>query len=313
MSTRPRRIAIACQGGGSHTAFTAGALRRILEEDCEIVALSGTSGGAICALLAWFGLLKGDRAWAREALEGFWRDTSAAAPGDRFLNALLVGGARLRTWVSLYEVSPYALPEWGQRQLRALIERWVDFGSIEALLGPRSPRLLVGAVEVCSGQFRVFRDREISAEAILASTALPTLFRAVHVGEGVYWDGILSQNPPVRDLPDAHPDEIWVVQINPRTREREPWSVEEIHDRRDELAGNLSLEQELHFIEKFNQLVRSGVLAGERYRVIEVRRIELSRALDPASKLDRDPRLIASLLEQGYAEADRFLATREPA
>ena len=27
-----RRVAIACQGGGSHTAFTAGALKKLLED-----------------------------------------------------------------------------------------------------------------------------------------------------------------------------------------------------------------------------------------------------------------------------------------
>ena len=57
LATEPniRRVAIACQGGGSHTAFTAGMLKRLLlegREEHEIVALSGTSGGAVCALLA---------------------------------------------------------------------------------------------------------------------------------------------------------------------------------------------------------------------------------------------------------------------
>jgi NTE family protein len=54
------KVAIACQGGGSQTAFTAGALRRILRDpeldrSHELVALSGTSGGALCCLLAWYG------------------------------------------------------------------------------------------------------------------------------------------------------------------------------------------------------------------------------------------------------------------
>jgi NTE family protein len=40
-----RTVAIACQGGGSHTAFTGGALQRLLaDEDHRVVALSGTSG-----------------------------------------------------------------------------------------------------------------------------------------------------------------------------------------------------------------------------------------------------------------------------
>ena len=73
------RVAIACQGGGSHTAFTAGALKRLLaDERHEVVALSGTSGGAICAVLAWYALLeKGGAGRAAELLDSFWRDNSA--------------------------------------------------------------------------------------------------------------------------------------------------------------------------------------------------------------------------------------------
>jgi NTE family protein len=58
-----RTVAIACQGGGSHTAFTGGALQRLLaDRSHRVVALSGTSGGAVCALLAWYGLLTGGAA-----------------------------------------------------------------------------------------------------------------------------------------------------------------------------------------------------------------------------------------------------------
>lgn len=57
-----RTIAIACQGGGSHAAFTAGVLPALLAAQTErryrIIGLSGTSGGALCALVAWYGMLK---------------------------------------------------------------------------------------------------------------------------------------------------------------------------------------------------------------------------------------------------------------
>ena len=60
-----KRVAIACQGGGSHTAFTAGVLKKLLRTEelkrYEVVGLSGTSGGAVCALLAWHHLLRGAR------------------------------------------------------------------------------------------------------------------------------------------------------------------------------------------------------------------------------------------------------------
>ena len=86
--TGPLRVAIACQGGGSHTAFTAGVLKRLLGADelagVEIVGLSGTSGGAVCALLAWSALLDGDPAAAGDRLEAFWADNSASTPLEQF-------------------------------------------------------------------------------------------------------------------------------------------------------------------------------------------------------------------------------------
>ena len=52
------KIAFACQGGGSHTAFTAGVLKHFFEqsvqEKYDLVGLTGTSGGAVCAVAAWY-------------------------------------------------------------------------------------------------------------------------------------------------------------------------------------------------------------------------------------------------------------------
>ena len=45
-----KRVAIACQGGGSHMAFTAGVIEWLLLSGCprsdELLGLSGTPGGA---------------------------------------------------------------------------------------------------------------------------------------------------------------------------------------------------------------------------------------------------------------------------
>ena len=302
-----RRITIACQGGGSHTAFTAGVLKRIFKERYEIVGLSGTFGGAICALLAWYGLLMNDKNKSIELIDSFWKDNSASSLWEIFLNEWVVTVSRLPGTVSLPEVSPYFYPPWAQNELRRMLEQHVEFEKIEKLLNPSSPMLLVSAVDVLSGCFRVFKNAEVSVNAILASAAIPTLFRAVHTDDGVYWDGLFSQNPPVRDLPDANPDEIWVVQINPERRENEPKSVHEILDRRNELAGNLSLNQEIFFIEKINELVYKGLLIGSKYKYIKVRRIEMLRDLDYTSKLDRSPSFIQGMMAYGEEQADDFL------
>jgi NTE family protein len=320
--TGPTRVAIACQGGGSHTAFTAGVLKRLLGAEelagIEVVGISGTSGGAVCALLAWSALLEDDPAAAGPLLEAFWTDNSATTPLEQLVNAWVVWAARLESLVALPAVSPYdnlgsaaALEEF-----RRMLERRVDFGRFEVEADSSRPMLLVGAVDVRSGEFKAFNSRRdrITADMILASAAIPTLFRAVRVGDGTYWDGLFSQNPPVRELVDTRPDEIWVIQINPRAWDGEPKTMLEIADRRNELAGNLSLHQELGFIEKVDQLLDEGLLAGDgRYRQITVRLIELtrprlSRTLGSASKLNRDPAFIRELIAHGEARASEFLA-----
>jgi predicted acylesterase/phospholipase RssA len=112
---------------------------------------------------------------------------------------------------------------------------------------------------------------------------------------GTYWDGLFSQNPPVRELTDAGPDEIWVIQINPKELETEPRTVLEIADRRNELSGNLSLYQELHYIEKIDQLLEEGArpqLAAGFRRENEVPRLpeRSHRPRLPTRPAERQPR-----------------------
>ena len=86
----------------------------------------------------------------------------------------------------------------------------------------------------------------------------------------------------------------------------------EIADRRNELSGNLSLIQELYFIQKINELVRTGALAGTKYREIAVETIALDRDLDSSSKLDRSPDFLADLMALGEQQAEAFLARVNP-
>jgi NTE family protein len=312
------RVAIACQGGGSHTAFTAGVLDRLcgaVLDTHEVVGLSGTSGGAVCALLAWYALRDGDPAAAGRLLNEFWADNSARSPWDQLVNAGVMLASELQQFVVMPTVSPYdnLLAGSAAEEFKGMLQRGIDFGRLEPT--PKEPVLVIGAVDVLSGEFRAFDSRRdtISPDTVLASAAIPTLFRAVYVDGRTYWDGLFSQNPPIRELIDLRPDEIWVIQINPTRRDTEPRTVLDIADRRNELAGNLSLYQELHFVEKIDEWLEAGVLADHAdYKSIIVRIVELSssrvrQSLSARSKLNRDPTFIRDLIAHGRAQADEFL------
>ncbi|HEU4581089.1 MAG TPA: patatin-like phospholipase family protein [Polyangiaceae bacterium] len=317
MGNTPRaRVAVACQGGGSHTSFTAGVLQGLLSDmpsDVEIVALSGTSGGAICAALAWDGLVRHEPQRGVAGLRNFWTNMAATDFWDQLLNHALISMMSLRDRMALPEISPYHLPTWGEERFRSMLEDAFDFAQLRELARqPGAPGLQIGAVEVLSGHFDLFTGEELCAECLLASAAIPDLFRAVNVpGRGVYWDGLFSQNPPIHDLVRYEIDELWVIQINSRTCARVPTEPHEIMDRRNALSGNLSLMQELKFIEMINRAIADGSLTNPRYRPIQVERIALDRDLGYRSKIDRGREKLEQLRAYGQAKWRWFAQERE--
>ena len=303
------KVAIACQGGGSHAAFVAGILCGLLapetRDSFQLVGLSGTSGGAVCAALAWSGLIGGGPAEAIHRLLGFWRDLETQDWMDVAFN--LWGQWLARMPVSA-EVSPYLYEPMAEGRLRQLLRRHVKFEALPRSMSVRSaPKLLVGATEIRTGQRVIFEGETLTEDDLIASAAIPPLFRAVSAGDHLYWDGLFSTNPPVREFTDLHPDEIWVVQINPQKRAQEPVAMSDIVDRRNELAGNLSLAQELYFVDKINQLLKDHPSLTDRYAPITVRVVELDFVdLDYPSKLDRSTAFIQSLILDGRSKAGRF-------
>lgn len=312
------KIAIACQGGGSHNAFTAGALRRLLpelaERDADLVGLSGTSGGAITALTAWYGLLADGPESVPRRLNSLWADIAADEPLDRFANEWLVRWLEAETaGAPVPMASPYQAPgaEWGQRRLRQIVERHVDFAALPDLAGEDSPKMVISAVDINSGVFETFEDGDITAEAVMASAAVPVIFEAVKMKGHYHWDGLFSQNPPVHELmqvpAERKPDELWVVQISPQTHEGEPVTLPEIADRRSELSGNISLHQELRFVQTVNRWLDAGYLPDDKFTHTRVRRLPLARELSWSTKFDRSPRFLEGLLEVGEERAGAFL------
>ncbi|MCW3480390.1 patatin-like phospholipase family protein [Neisseriaceae bacterium JH1-16] len=283
-----RKIAIACQGGGSQTAFTAGALKALFEgglaRHFEVVSLSGTSGGALCAMLIWYALFKGDD-YVPSRLLKFWVDNTAQTDAELQFNHYLVESLRATNKGQLpqFNVSPYspmlqALLSLSSSQLRpsftdlrTLLLQHIDFAELAAAgAQPDRPALLLGAAEILTGRLVKFnsRDGAIRLEHLLASCAVPSLFPAVEFDGHAYWDGLFSDNPPVDELiktayvgVDNLPQEIWVIKINPTGCQRVPQAPEEIADRRNEMVGNMSLFQQLTNIGFLNDLLLRGAFS----------------------------------------------------
>lgn len=319
MSAEETNVAIACQGGGSHTAFTAGVLRELLEgvpSRYNIVGFSGTSGGAACAALAWYGHVHPDENPGR-LLAGYWHDISATSPVQRAANNLVRWGIQLqRAGIPMPAVSPAYVPgsKWGENEFRRLLEAYIDFETVPELLDGTEPGLFISAIDVCAGTFEVFREHDLSADAILASAAEPHLVEAVEIDGRYYWDGLFSKNPPLADFMETNdivdPDEIWVIKINPQDRPDPPRTMDGINNRRNELSGNLSLNAEVGFIERVNDWIEKGHLP-DRYTYTDVKRIRFPKdsELDWRTKLDRDPDFIQGLVRQGETRGESFLET----
>jgi NTE family protein len=295
------KIAIACQGGGSQTAFTAGALKALSEErreiadQFELVSISGTSGGALCAALVWYGHLKGDHP-VSQRLMAFWKENTAQSWAEQMFNDMIIAGMRMVNsgLVPAFQLSPsspvvqrmMAAATIGQRRtfsdFRALIEAHIDFAEIAAWgRRPQPPVLMLGAANVNTGGLAKFVSTQepIRIEHILASCAVPNLFGAVQIDEHAYWDGLFSDNPPIQELirprsvgVDNVPEEIWLIKINPTSRARTPVNSEEIFDRRNQLEGNISLFQQLSHLEWINDMIAFDAFRPEFLAQFDIRR-----------------------------------------
>jgi len=317
MNRSPVLIDLALQGGGSHGAFTWGVLDRLLEEPwLRVAGISGTSAGAMNAAVLAAGWVQGEAEGARAALERFWRRVSRAAafsplqrsPVDRFMGRWTLDASPAYIFMDLISrvVSPYALNPLDFNPLRRILSESVDCDRLT-----RSPiKLFITATSVRTGRGRIFRNAEITADVLLASACLPTMFRAVEIdGEG-YWDGGFTGNPTITPLireTDAH-DSI-LVQINPRERSDTPRTAADILNRLNEISFNSPLMKELRMIALLRQVADPGTGEGARWAQMRTHRImtDMLTQFGASSKLNAEWAFIAMLRTEGRRAASEFL------
>ena len=290
MADAPARkpLSLALQGGGSHGAFTWGVLDALIEDGrLSFEAISGTSAGAMNAVVLADGFAQGKAAGARERLEKFWRgvsrDSGPAGAADAILDRIFgfwkMPGfdpfGALQQFTTL--ASPYSMNPLNINPLRGLLEGLVDFA---AVMKSSRPRLFISATNVRTGKIKVFTGAEVTADAILASACLPYLFQAVEVGGEAYWDGGYSGNPALYPFFEtAAPEDILLVQVNPVRRDAIPRTASEIMERVSEITFNSSMLREFRAIDFVNRLMAEHRLDPHRYRENRLHRIDATHAL----------------------------------
>jgi NTE family protein len=324
----PRRINLALQGGGAHGAFTWGVLDRLLEEESiEIAAISGTSAGALNGAALKAGLCAGGRDGAREMLAWLWSQVSEVQDPRmiRWMAALWPGDspvARMMDYFSPFEIaerftrmfSPYDYGIFYSNPLERIVARF----SPEHLVSDRGPALFVSATNVRTGRIRIFADGDLTDQAILASSCLPTLFQAVEIADPAtgrteaYWDGGYAGNPALFPLyAPALPRDILLVTINPLVRKVLPRSAEEIENRINEVSFNATLLSELRAINFVRRLIATGAVSATAMKDVLMHIVSddrLMTALTAETKLMPTTGVIARLRDGGRRAAERFLA-----
>jgi len=180
-----KKVAIACQGGGIHASFAVGVLSEILKDKeqnrFEVMGVSGTSAGALCALMVWYGLARkngraGSVTEAIERLNGFWDGFAATGVAEKVLNFTAYSAFKARELETpvlglnapVFTINPRgaisqavtaALPLLGVRRQYFDLEELLhdacpDFAGID--WANLQTRLLVGATDVVNGIETVF-------------------------------------------------------------------------------------------------------------------------------------------------------------
>jgi NTE family protein len=316
---KKKALNLALQGGGAHGAFAWGVLDRLLaDERIEIEAISGTSAGAMNAVVVAEGMVRGGPEAARACLRHFWSAVSEAArhsPIRRSPIDIFMGNWNLDTSPAyiLFDLmgrlaSPYELNPLNLNPLRDLVEELVDF---ERVRHCESVKIFVSATNVETGRIKVFDRHELTADMVMASACLPLVFQAVEIDGVPYWDGGYMGNPalfPVFAGTGTH--DVVVVQVNPITRRGVPKSAREIVNRISEITFNSSLLREFRAIHFVSHLLEEGKLDPETYKRVLVHRIAAEDEINPlgaSSKMNAERAFLQHLFDIGRRAAEDWL------
>jgi NTE family protein len=205
--------------------------------------------------------------------------------------------------------SPYYFNPANLNPLKDLLDAHVDFAALRA---DRSGlKLHLCATNVETGKIRIFKNAELTADTVLASTCMPFLFQAVEIEGAYYWDGGYIGNPAIFPLIyETQCCDVIIVHIDPIVRKGCPKTTLEIMNRHNEISFNSSLMREMRAIAFINQLMDSGELKAskmKRMRMHAIRADAAMSALGALTKTETDWKFLHQLFLSGRETAAEWL------
>ena len=180
-----------------------------------------------------------------------------------------------------------------------------------------------------TGQGRVFRNAEITADVLLASACLPMMFQAVEIDGDPYWDGGYSANPAVFPLfYDCAAADIVLVLLTPLHFGETPDSAQDIRIRLRELGFSATFLREMRMFAHLRERVGESRLPGwlqawipigqleQRVRQVRFHAISadaLMSQLAPETKLAASLSFFQRLHDDGREHAKAWLASKRAA
>jgi NTE family protein len=303
----PNQTVLVLQGGGALGAFECGVVKALEEERIFPDIVAGISIGALNGAI-----VAGNPRHATAALESFWSEIAVASPRLLGEAATTVTSTQIlmfgvpnffrprwippfplmmpSDWTSFYDIGP----------MKELIARYVDFEALKA-----SPvRLLVGAVNVTSGELEVFDSYvdDLTPDHVIASSSLPPGFPWTEIDGKAYWDGGIVSNSPLDIVVDRcgpGGKRVFIVDLFADQRPL-PTTMMEVMARRDEIVYSERVRSDL----RLRELVAS-------YRTLVAGILDL---VDPATreKVKQRPLYIELMGDGATTNIVRFVRKGRP-
>lgn len=318
-----RKVNLALQGGGAHGALTWGILDRFLEkDDFTIHGISATSAGAMNAVVLAQGMLDGGNEGARKSLHEFWHsmseygkklNTMAPMPLDALLEPYLKMPLSFFLFSNMLSVfSPYQFNPSNFHPIREVLEAMID---IEKIKKQSEIDLFLCGTNVKTGKIRIFNNKDLSIDAVLASACLPKLFQAVEVESEYFWDGGYMGDPAIYPLIyNTTTRDIIILHTVPMERPALPKTVIEIDTRLREISFNSALMREMRAVAFVTKMIDQGWIKDEykdqlkRVYVHSIRGDRILADFSLSTIFNTDWEFLLKLKDLGRKTADAWLA-----